>query len=294
MQTAVATCDSLSVFMREMEKHPLLSKEEEHALAVRYYENEDLEAANKLVVSNLRFVVKIASEYGSYGFPMMDLIQEGSIGLMRAVKKFDPYKGYRLISYAVWWIRVRIQNHIMKFWSNVKIGTTQSQRKLFQRIEGAKRRLGITAARMEDDDISRLADHFGVNEEEISNMQTRVSGRDLSLSESPAGEDSATYGDMLHDPSDNQEQTLSELGFHSLAKDNLREALGAFREAGKGDKREVFLRTSEKAPRNSRGPWGFPGKGKADTGRIHKETQGIHGRKTRNSPTIIRGKIRRN
>ena len=115
----------------------------------------------------------------------------------------------------------------MKFWSNVKIGTTQSQRKLFQRIERAKRRLGITAARMEDDDISRLADHFGVNEEEISNMQTRVSGRDLSLSERPAGEDSATYGEMLHDPSDNQEQTLSELGFDSLAKDNLREALGA-------------------------------------------------------------------
>ena len=226
MQTAVATCDSLSVFMREMGKHPLLSKEEEYALAVRYYENKDLEAANKLVVSNLRFVVKIASEYGSYGFPMMDLVQEGSIGLMRAVKKFDPYKGYRLISYAVWWIRVRIQNHIMKFWSNVKIGTTQSQRKLFQRIEGAKRRLGITAARMEDDDISRLADHFGVNEEEISNMQTRVSGRDLSLSESPAGEDSATYGEMLPDPADNQEQVLCELGFDSLARENLHEALG--------------------------------------------------------------------
>ena len=225
MQTAVATYDSLSVFMREMEKHPLLSKEEEHAFAVRYYETEDLEAANKLVVSNLRFVVKIASEYASYGFPMMDLVQEGSIGLMRAVKKFDPYKGYRLISYAVWWIRVRIQNHIMKFWSNVKIGTTQSQRKLFQRIEGAKRRLGITAARMEDDDISRLADHFGVNEEEISKMQTRVSRRDLSLSESPAGEDSATYGDMLCDPSDNQEQVLCELGFDSLARENLREAL---------------------------------------------------------------------
>ena len=226
MQTAVATCDSLSVFMQEMEKHPLLSKEEEYALAVKYYENEDLEAANKLVVSNLRFVVKIASEYKSYGFPMMDLVQEGSIGLMRAVQKFNPYKGYRLISYAVWWIRVRIQNHIMKFWSNVKIGTTQSQRKLFQSIEGAKRKLGITAARMEDDDISRLADHFGVKEEEISGMQARVSRRDLSLSESPAGnESSATYGEMLPDPSDNQEQVLSELGFQGLARENLREAL---------------------------------------------------------------------
>ena len=226
MQTAVATCDSLSVFMREMEKHPLLSKEEEYALAVRYYENEDLEAANKLVVSNLRFVVKIASEYKSYGFPIMDLVQEGSIGLMRAVQKFNPYKGYRLISYAVWWIRVRIQNHIMKFWSNVKIGTTQSQRKLFQSIEGAKRKLGITAVRMEDDDISRLADHFGVKEEEISRMSARVSRRDFSLSESPAGDDSsATYGEMLPDSSDNQEQVLSELGFQSLARENLREAL---------------------------------------------------------------------
>ena len=234
MQTAVATCDSLSVFMREMEKHPLLSKEEEYALAVRYYESEDLEAANKLVVSNLRFVVRIASEYRSYGFPMMDLVQEGSIGLMRAVKKFNPYKGYRLISYAVWWIRVRIQNHIMKFWSNVKIGTTQSQRKLFQRIEGAKRKLGITAASMEDDDISRLADHFGVKEEEISEMQVRASKRDLSLSERPGGDDSsATYGELLLDPSDNQEQVLGELGFDSLARENLREALETLSERQK-------------------------------------------------------------
>ena len=234
MQTAVATCDSLSVFMREMEKHPLLSKEEEYALAVKYYENEDLEAANKLVVSNLRFVVRIASEYKSYGFPMMDLVQEGSIGLMRAVQKFNPYKGYRLISYAVWWIRVRIQNHIMKFWSNVKIGTTQSQRKLFQRIEGAKRKLGITAASMEDDDISRLADHFGVKEEEISEMQVRASKRDISLSERPAGDDSsATYAELLPDPSDNQEQVLGELGFDSLARENLREALETLSERQK-------------------------------------------------------------
>jgi len=234
MQTAVATCDSLSVFMREMEKHPLLSKEEEYAIAVRYYENEDLKAANKLVVSNLRFVVRIASEYRSYGFPIMDLVQEGSIGLMRAVQKFNPYKGYRLISYAVWWIRVRIQNHIMKFWSNVKIGTMQSQRKLFQRIEGAKRKLGITAASLEDDDISRLADHFGVKEEEISEMQVRASKRDLSLSERPAGDDSsATYGELLPDPSDNQEQVLGELGFDSLARENLREALKTLSERQK-------------------------------------------------------------
>ena len=229
MQTAVATCDSLSVFMREMEKHPLLSKEEEHALAVRYYENEDLEAANKLVVSNLRFVVKIASEYRSYGFPMMDLVQEGSIGLMRAVKKFDPYKGYRLISYAVWWIRVRIQNHIMKFWSNVKIGTTQSQRKLFQRIEGAKRRLGITAARMEDDDISRLADHFGVNEEEISeDADPRFRKRSLPLGKSRRrGLLGHLRGYALTTRRITRSRCSASLGLTAWRRKNLREALGA-------------------------------------------------------------------
>ena len=282
MHTAVATCDSLSVFMREMEKHPLLSKEEEYALAVRYYENEDLEAANKLVVSNLRFVVRIASEYRSYGFPMMDLVQEGSIGLMRAVQKFNPYKGYRLISYAVWWIRVRIQNHIMKFWSNVKIGTTQSQRKLFQRIEGAKRKLGITAASMEDDDISRLADHFGVNEEEISEMQVRGSKRDLSLSERPAGDhSSATYAELLPDPSDNQEQVLGELGFHSLARENLREALKTLSERQKKVINErYFTEPPRKLHEIARDLGVSPRENKADTGRIHRETQGIYCRKT--------------
>ena len=114
--------------------YPVLSKQEEYEIAVNYHENGDLEAANKLVLSNLRFVMKIAGEYKTYGFPLMDLIQEGTIGLMHAVKKFNPYKGYRLISYAVWWIKARIHGHIMKFWSSVKIGTTQAQRKLFQKL----------------------------------------------------------------------------------------------------------------------------------------------------------------
>ena len=111
---ALALREPLNVFLKEIEKYPVLSKEEEYKLAVTYSEEKDLEAANTLVVSNLRFVVKIASEYLSYGFPLSDLVQEGTIGLMKAVKKFDPYKGYRLISYAVWWIRAGIQNHIMK------------------------------------------------------------------------------------------------------------------------------------------------------------------------------------
>lgn len=222
---ALATSDSLGVFMREMEKHPLLTRQEEYDLAVKHYEDGDLQAANALVVSNLRFVVKIASEYRSYGFHMMDLVQEGAIGLMRAVKKFNPYRGYRLISYAVWWIRVRIQNHIMRFWSNVRIGTTQSQRRLFQKIEGARRKLGIKAGRMEDEDIGRLADHFGVTEDEISGMQTRISARDASLSQSPSEDDSSTYADAISDPSQDQERLVGGLEFSAAARKSLREAM---------------------------------------------------------------------
>ncbi|MEM7009713.1 MAG: sigma-70 family RNA polymerase sigma factor, partial [Thermodesulfobacteriota bacterium] len=140
---AIAVREPLNIFLKEIDKYPVLSKEEEYELAVDYYETKDLEAANTLVVSNLRFVVKIAREYLSYGFPLSDLVQEGTMGLMKAVKKFDPYKGYRLISYAVWWIRASIQNHIMKFWSQVKIGTTQAQRKLFHKIGKAKKELNI-------------------------------------------------------------------------------------------------------------------------------------------------------
>ena len=160
--STVALSTPINLFLKEADKHPLLTKEQEYDLAVDFYENKDLEAANKLVVSNLKFVVKIASEYKSYGFPLMDLVQEGVLGLMHAVKKFNPYKGYRLLSYAVWWIRAKIHNHIMKFWSNVKIGTTQAQRKLFNKIEGAKRKLGISKGEIDDGDIQRIADHFGV------------------------------------------------------------------------------------------------------------------------------------
>lgn len=238
---ALATSDSLGVFMREMEKHPLLTRQEEYDLAVKHYEDGDLQAANALVVSNLRFVVKIASEYRSYGFHMMDLVQEGTIGLMRAVKKFNPYRGYRLISYAVWWIRVRIQNHIMRFWSNVRIGTTQSQRRLFQKIEGARRKLGIKAGRMEDEDISRLADHFGVTEDEISGMQTRISARDASLSQSPSEDDSSTYADAISDPSQDQERLLGELEFSTAARKSLREAMERLSEREKKVIDERFL-----------------------------------------------------
>ena len=126
-----AITDTLDIYIAEINRFNILTSEEEFKLAVRFTKNADMQAAEKLVTSNLRFVVKIAHEYKNYRVKLIDLIQEGNIGLMHAVKKFDPYKGYRLISYAVWWIRAYMQNYIIKSWSLVKIGTTQTQRKLF-------------------------------------------------------------------------------------------------------------------------------------------------------------------
>ena len=120
--------NSLESYIMQINKLPLLTQEEEFKLAVRYRKHNDLEAVQKLITSNLRFVVKVAFEYKSYGIKILDLIQEGNIGLMMAIKKFDPYKGYRFISYAIWWIRAYIQNFIIKNWSLVKIGTTQAQK----------------------------------------------------------------------------------------------------------------------------------------------------------------------
>ena len=132
---------TLDLYIAEINRFPILTPEEEFKLAMRLKKDNDMEAAEKLIVSNLRFVVKIAHEYRSYGFKLADLIQEGNIGLIHAVKKFDPEKGYRLISYAVWWIRAYIQNYLIKSWSIVKIGTTQAQRKLFFKLNQARKQL---------------------------------------------------------------------------------------------------------------------------------------------------------
>lgn len=222
---ALAVREPLNIFLKELEKYPVLSKEEEYGLAVRYYEDNDLEAANKLVVSNLRFVVKIASEYISYGFPLTDLIQEGTIGLMQAVKKFNPFKGYRLISYAVWWIRAKIQNHIMKFWSHVKIGTTQAQRKLFHKIGRAKKELEIHSEEMTESEIREVADLFGVKEKDVTDMQLRTASRDFSLDSASSEDSSVTYLDAVSDGRSNQEQIIESLESAELASEGIRSGL---------------------------------------------------------------------
>ncbi len=223
---ALALNTSMNLFLKEIEHYPVLSKQEEYEIAVNYHENGDLEAANKLVLSNLRFVMKIAGEYKTYGFPLMDLIQEGTIGLMHAVKKFNPFKGYRLISYAVWWIKARIHGHIMKFWSSVKIGTTQAQRKLFQKLGSAKRKLNISSSKLNEEEITKVAAHFGVKEKDVVEMELRHASRDFSLDHNVDGDDgSMNYIDILPDSSINQEQLVENMEYNDVAHEELRKGM---------------------------------------------------------------------
>jgi RNA polymerase sigma-32 factor len=215
----------MGIFLREIEKYPVLSRDEEHALALRYYEDKDLEAANQLIVSNLRFVVKIASEYVSYGFPLTDLVQEGTLGLMKAVKKFNPHRGYRLISYAVWWIRAGIQNHIMKFWSQVKIGTTQAERKLFHKIGRARRQLHLDGGPLTEEDAGKVAKVFGVKEKDVIDMELRTAARDFSLDSAVTDDNSITYVDTLAVEGPSQEEVLENIETNVLAHRGLEEGL---------------------------------------------------------------------
>ena len=198
---------SAESYLREINQVPLLTPEEEFKLAARYRKYNDREAAEKLVTSNLRFVVKVAFEYKTYGIKLLDLIQEGNIGLMMAVKKFNPYKGYRFISYAVWWIRAYIQNFIMKSWSLVKIGTTQAQKKLFYKI--GKVRKALEADGESEAKYEHLASDLDVTKADIIEMEQRMSARDFSL-DSPLDDDhELTHLDLLQESSLNQEESLA-------------------------------------------------------------------------------------
>ena len=198
---------SAESYLRQINLFPLLTPEEEFKLAARYRKYNDREAAEKLVTSNLRFVVKVALEYKTYGIKLLDLIQEGNIGLMMAVKKFNPYKGYRLISYAVWWIRAYIQNFIIRSWSLVKIGTTQAEKKLFYKI--GKVRKALEAYGENEAKYEHVATELDVTRDDIIEMEQRMAARDLSL-DSPLDEDhELTHLDLLQESSLNQEESLA-------------------------------------------------------------------------------------
>ena len=214
---------TLDMYISEINRFPVLSAEEEFTLAVRFKKYNDVEAAEKLVVSNLRFVVKIAHEYRNYGVKLSDLIQEGNIGLMHAVKKFDPYRGYRIISYAVWWIRAYIQNYIIKTWSLVKIGTTQAQRKLFFKLGQAKKKLETLSQK--NPEFGEIAESLGVKEHEIEEMDLRLSHRDLSLDAYINDEGDTTHIDHLTYKGEDQEMALIKKEEMDLVKRNIAGAL---------------------------------------------------------------------
>jgi len=201
-----ALTGTLDRYISEINQFPLLTPEEEFSLAVRLKKFNDMAAAEKLIVSNLRFVVKVAHEYRNYGIKLSDLIQEGNIGLMHAVKKFDPYKGYRLISYAVWWIRAYMQNYIIKTWSLVKIGTTQVQRKLFFKLGQAKKKL--EALSHKNPEFAEIAASLGVKSGEIQEMDLRMTNRDVSLDAYINDDSDATHIDYLTYDGENQEASL--------------------------------------------------------------------------------------
>jgi len=198
----VPTEGGMSQYFREIWRFPILEKEEEQILGVRLREHGDTEAAHKLVTSHLRLVVKIAMKYRGYGLPVADLVSEGNIGLMRAVKKFDPDMGFRLSTYAMWWIRASITEFVLKSWSLVKMGTVSSQKKLFFSLRNLKAKLNmLDSGELTFDQLETLSDKLKSTPDEIANMNRRLSIRDLSLNApmSQDGEDGAEFQDSLVD-----------------------------------------------------------------------------------------------
>ena len=218
-----AVTGTLEMYIAEINRIPLLSAEEEFSIAVNLKKYKGIKEAEKLVVSNLRFVVKIAYEYKNYNVKLADLIQEGNIGLMHAVKKFDPYKGYRLISYAVWWIRAYIQNYIIRSWSMVKIGTTQAQRKLFFKLNRAKKELEAMSER--NPEFKEIAESLNVKEIDVEEMGLRLSNRDVSMNAYLNDEEDATYLDFLTYQGDDQETELIRKQEMELVQKNISGAM---------------------------------------------------------------------
>ena len=194
----------LNRYMQEIRKFPMLEPEEEYMLAKRWVDHEDTEAAHKMVTSHLRLAAKIAMGYRGYGLPQSEVISEANVGLMQAVKKFDPEKGFRLATYAMWWIRASIQEYVLRSWSMVTLGTTSAQKKLFFNLRKAKNRIGaLEEGDLRPENVSRIATDLGVTEDEVVSMNRRMSGGDASLNAivGSDGEGATQWQDWLTDDS---------------------------------------------------------------------------------------------
>ena len=201
----------LSRYLTEIRKFPLLSPEDEYMFAKRWKEHEDPEAARRMVTSHLRLVAKIAMGYRGYGLPISEIVSEGNVGLMQAVKRFDPDKGFRLATYAMWWIRASIQEYVLRSWSLVKMGTTAAQKKLFFNLRKAKTRIGaIEEGDLTPQHTAKLADQLGVTEREVTDMNRRLSGPDSSLNAPLRSESESEWQDWLADDTVDQDTRMAE------------------------------------------------------------------------------------
>ena len=203
----------LNRYMQEIRRFPMLEPDEEYMLAKRWVEHEDTEAAHRLVTSHLRLAAKIAMGYRGYGLPQAEVISEANVGLMQAVKRFDPEKGFRLATYAMWWIRASIQEYILRSWSLVKLGTTSAQKKLFFNLRKAKNRIGaLEEGDLRPENVKQIANDLGVTEAEVISMNRRMAGSDASLNAtiSNDGEGAAQWQDWLEDEDANQAEDYAE------------------------------------------------------------------------------------
>src|ERR1700760_1041653 len=216
---------SLDAYMDRVSRIPVLSREEEHELALRYRSEDDLDAARKLVLSHLRFVVHIARGYTGYGLPMGDLIQEGNVGLMKAVKRFDPSVNVRLVSFAVHWVRAEIHEYVLRNWRLVKVATTKAQRKLFFNLRRLKKNLTWLSA----EETAAVAKDLGVTPGEVSEMEKRLPARDMSFDPTPEGDDEdASYSpaSYLPAPAAAPAESVEAEEWESVTHENLQAALG--------------------------------------------------------------------
>jgi len=216
----------LSRYMEQIKLFPILEREQEFMLAKRFQEHGDKEAAHEMVTSHLRLVAKIAFGYKGYGLPMSDLISEGNLGLMKAVKKFDPDKGFRLSTYAMWWIKASVTEYILQSWSLVKLGTVAAQKKLFFSLRKIKSRLGVIGdAQLTGSQVKQLSTDLSLPEREVTNMDRRLGARDMSLNAPLPSEDGGEYMDLLADERETPESTLVRSDEKSWQNEVLREAM---------------------------------------------------------------------
>ena len=222
---ALSNEGGLSAYLDQIKKFPMLAAEEEYMLAKNWKTTGNIKAAEKLVTSHLRLVAKIAMGYKGYGLPVNEMISEGNVGLMQAVKKFEPEKGFRLATYAMWWIKASIQEYVLRSWSLVKIGTTTAQKKLFFNLKKIKNRIAPTSVGdLRDEHVSEIASKLNVDKKEVISMNRRLAGKEHSLN-APIGEDGDEWQDWLEDKELDQELKFAQSEEMEQRKDLLSDSL---------------------------------------------------------------------